>query len=84
MLFLKNHPFVFLLFTIFICNNFCEAQPPKPIWQNKAFKIYKDSVVENKFTGKILSVKAMLVTIEMNISAILFKTNRGAIFANII
>ena len=28
----------------------------KPIWQNKSFKLYKDSVVqENKFTGKALS-----------------------------
>ena len=68
----KNLKLVFIL--SLMATHFCDAQTAKPIFQNKKFALYADSVVQGKYTAKILSSTAF--TSNYQSQANLFKSNK--------
>src|ERR1043165_4690553 len=56
----KKGFYIFLL--VFPVFNYCYSQSSNhPIWQNKSFRLYADSVVQqDKFIGKVLSATEMV------------------------
>ncbi len=60
--------------TAFMAVNCCEAQKPKPLFENQEFAVFADSVVQGKYTAKIESANQL--TSDYQSPANLFKSNK--------
>ncbi|MGN6601810.1 MAG: alpha-L-rhamnosidase-related protein [Ginsengibacter sp.] len=69
---LKNA--IFLCLLVLMAPTCCNAQKPKPLFQNKEFALFADSVVQGKYTAKVLS--PTLFTSDYQSPANLFKSNK--------
>ncbi|MGN6248550.1 MAG: hypothetical protein ACTHNG_09335, partial [Ginsengibacter sp.] len=69
---LKNA--IFLCLLVLMAPACCNAQTPKPLFQNKEFALFADSVVQGKYTAKVLS--PTLFTSDYQSPANLFKSNK--------
>ena len=54
---LKNLKLVFILNLMSVY--FCQAQTMKPLFQNKKFASYADSIVQGKYSARVLSSTAL-------------------------
>jgi hypothetical protein len=71
--FVKRALPVYFWFTGFIFTEFAHSQTIQPIYRNKKFTLYNDSVVQGNFTAKILSAKEL--TSDYQSAANQFKSN---------
>lgn len=69
---LKTLKIVFIL--SLMSAHFCVAQTAEPLFQNKKFALYADSVVQEKYTAKILSSTQLISNYQS--PANLFKSNK--------
>jgi hypothetical protein len=69
---LKTFNLVFIL--SLMTTHFCVAQTARPLFQNKKFVLYADSVVQGKYTAQVLSSTEL--TSNYQSQANLFKSNK--------